>query len=385
MTTIAKKILSVLILAVLSSASLYARELTPPLTEEEKYLWRQAQAEQAYINASGFLFQDPELDAYLNEVVAKIKPPDSDSRLSFKVYALKNPFLNAFAYPDGTIYIHTGMLARMENEAQLSGILAHEMAHCLDKHALKSLQHYRNAPGIKRGIETLFRGLIYRLPFLNTSSFPFLFAGYTQELEAEADIKGLELMISAGYHPEAALDMFEHARQELILEKIDESTFFGTHPKLQQRIDNCKNYLQSYQQTIAAHKTNKKRFLEKTLPIVLENSWLDVRAGRFKAALQGAEKYLAYRSNDARGKYLLGEIYRQMGHDQHQSLAMGYYLEAIKADPQFPEPHKAVGLISFKQGDKTTAKQHFQAYLALKPQAPEKAYFQEYIKQCRSE
>ena len=55
-----------------------------------------------------------------------------------KIVVIKDPYLNAFAFPNGVIYIHTGMLARMDNEAQLAALLAHEMSHCIHRHTLRA-------------------------------------------------------------------------------------------------------------------------------------------------------------------------------------------------------------------------------------------------------
>jgi len=62
----------------------------------------------------------------VNSVAARLHPPDPSFRIPFRIVVLKNYYLNAFAYPNGVIYVHTGILAQMENEAQLATLLAHE-------------------------------------------------------------------------------------------------------------------------------------------------------------------------------------------------------------------------------------------------------------------
>jgi predicted Zn-dependent protease len=95
--------------------------------DDEKLLWQQAQAEQKALNDSALIYRDNQLEAYLNSVVRRLQPPDLPSRLSFKIVVVRDPYFNAFAFPNGVIYIHTGMLARMDNEAQLAALLAHEI------------------------------------------------------------------------------------------------------------------------------------------------------------------------------------------------------------------------------------------------------------------
>ena len=102
--------------------------------EDEKRLWNRSEEEERSIAKSGMLYQDRELEAYLNGVASKLQPPEAYERIPFRILVLKNPYCNAFALPNGYIYVHTGILARMDNEAQLATLLAHEMTHATHRH-----------------------------------------------------------------------------------------------------------------------------------------------------------------------------------------------------------------------------------------------------------
>ena len=65
----------------------------------------------------------------------------------------KNAYLNAFAYPNGMIYIHTGLLARMDSEDQLAAVLAHELTHCTQRHALKAFRMCKDQPAILTAVQ----------------------------------------------------------------------------------------------------------------------------------------------------------------------------------------------------------------------------------------
>jgi len=99
-------------------------------SEEEQMLWRRAQEEQDTINGSGMLYQDAEIENYLNQIAENLQTNSIWPDISFQIKVVKDTNLNAFAFPNGVIYIHTGILARMDNEAQLAALLAHEMVHC---------------------------------------------------------------------------------------------------------------------------------------------------------------------------------------------------------------------------------------------------------------
>jgi hypothetical protein len=108
-----------------------------PVDGDEQRLWLRAEAEQKVINESGFLYEDADLEVYLNEVARKLQSPDDLAGLPVKILVLKDPHLNAFAFPNGVIYLHSGLLARMDNEAQLAALRGHEITHCTHQHALR--------------------------------------------------------------------------------------------------------------------------------------------------------------------------------------------------------------------------------------------------------
>jgi tetratricopeptide (TPR) repeat protein len=94
------------------------------------------------------------------------------------------------------------------------------------------------------------------------------------------------------------------------------------------------------------------------------------------------EKYLLRNPHDAGAHYLLGEIFRQHGRQGDTQTAIKQYAEAIKLDPSFPEPYKAMGLMHYKEGERHLAQKFFEAGLLLSPDAPDKAYIQGYLQRC---
>ena len=114
--------------------------------EDERRLWERVQGEQDAIDNSGVLYHDPELESYLNRIVKILQAHSIAPDFHIQVKVLKDPHLNAFAYPNGVIYVHTGILARMENEAQLAALLSHEMTHCTHRHSLRVIRSIKDRP-----------------------------------------------------------------------------------------------------------------------------------------------------------------------------------------------------------------------------------------------
>ena len=344
--------------------------------EEEQMLWRRAQEEQGTINGSGVLYQDAEIENYLNQIAKKLQINSVSPDISFQIKVVKDPGLNAFAFPNGVIYIHTGILARMDNEAQLAALLAHEMVHCTHRHSLRTQRSIKDRTQAKSAtVRELARllGVTGSIASIN---------GYTRELETEADRVGLDLAVKANYDPREVVKLFEFLKQEIEIGSIEEPYFFGTHPNVQQRIENVNKWLaEKYPVKITGIK-NTDIFQSRISRLFLDNARLDLRRGRFFVAQRTVEKFLAVKPDDARAYFLLGEIIRQRGRQDDAVAAIKYYEKSISLNPSFPEPHKAMGLIHYKDGEKRLAKKYFESCLLLSPDASDKAYIQGYLKKC---
>jgi predicted Zn-dependent protease len=350
------------------------RTLTADL--EEQLIWRRAEQEQEAIYDSGVLYWDANLENYLNQIAAKLQENSGSREPSIKIKVVKDPTLNAFAFPNGVIYIHSGILARMENEAQLAALLSHEMIHCTHRHYMKARRNIKDrklAPGsaLQRVAKTQ-NSMVRR-----ASSCRF-----TRELETEADRVGLDLMIKSNYDPKEVLRLFELMQQEIEVEGIREPYFFGSHPNVRQRIQNVNHWLAEKYRGKITGVINAEIYQSRISRLILENVRMDLRRGRFSVAQKTVEKLLVRMPDDARAYYLLGEILRQRGRHDDAAAAIKYYEKSIALNPSFSEAHKSIGLIHYKDGEKSLAKKYFETCLLLSPDAIDKAYIQGYLKLC---
>jgi predicted Zn-dependent protease len=354
--------------------------------EDEQRLWDRVQKEQEAINNSGFLYSEPELENYLNRIVKRLQVHSIAPDFEIQIKVLKDPNLNAFAYPNGVIYIHTGILARMDNEAQLAALLSHEMTHCTHRHSLRVIRSIKDRPAYIAAVQDTLTKIsavqeVARL--LGATGSMAAVSGYTRELESEADQVGLDLMAKSNYDSTEALRLFEHLKQEIEAEGIEEPFFFGTHPNVRQRIENVRNWLAGNIKDNHAIVKNTAEFQARLQGVVLANARLDLRLGRFEIAQKTVAKYLEMRPHDARAYYLLGEIFRQRDRQDDAGTAASYYKKAISLDQSYPEPHKAMGLMLYKEGQKQLAKKFFESSLLLSPNTSDKAYIQGYLKNCK--
>jgi predicted Zn-dependent protease len=369
--------------ALWSSAVLCASPDPFPRSGEEQRLWLRAQEEQRVLNESGLLYEDPRLEAYLSDVAGKLQPPEVLKAFRFQILVLKDPHLNAFAFPNGVIYVHTGILARMENEAQLATLLAHEMTHCTHRHALKAfrrLKNFKPANAFKACTQDAPGRSGDLLSLLGSTGAMAAITGYTRELETEADTVGFQLVLRAGYDLQEGARLFEHLKEEIELYDIKEPFVFGTHPKVQERVKNCERYMGLCRIREGSGVKNEEAFLAQVQGVLLENARLELKAGRFQTARKGLKKYLALKPEDARAYYLLGEICRQQGNPERAKALLG---KAITLDPGNPDAHKAIAIIYYKGGERARARRFFETCLSLSPNLPDRAYIEAYLAECQ--
>ena len=342
------------------------------LEDDERSLWRQAEEAEAQFESGGVVYPDADLETYLNDVARRLEPPEVFAAIPFRIRVVRNPYLNAFTLPNGRVYLHTGMLARMENEAQLATLLGHEMTHATHRHAVREQRNLKNKAALAVGLNAI-------LPGVGSLAGFSAVRGYSREMEAEADDAAMRLLANAGYDVREAPKLFAHLKEQLSEEQQSEPFFFGTHPALDDRVENYRRLIELQYGRRPAGATNAQMFLERTRDVVHENAVLDLRAGRFVAAERGARKYAALDPSGARGHFLLGELSRQRGGETATDAALTEYRRAVALDGSYPEPYRAMGLVLYKRGDKAGAREAFDRYLSLVPQAADRAYIEQYL------
>lgn len=331
------------------------RAVTGKLAPEadEVDLWIQAAKLQEHIETTETLCRDRSLLSYLNQTARRIQPPQTRSAVPCRVYVIQDPIPDAFALPNGSIYIHSGMIAGLENEAQLAAVLAHEIAHCINRHALRALRYSQ-------------ADLSAASPAGTEASNKRFSLG----LEAEADRVALKLLAKAGYDPSAALEAM-HLSKSGIKEP--------SSPQEAVRLNRCKACLRHDVLEQPGRTIGRTRYLRAVSDLILENAALCIKTGRFESAQSGLTKYLEFDPDNPRAFYLMGELYRQKTNGADRGKALSYYQKAIRIDRCYPEPYRSQGIIYLKAGNRQLAHQRFEQYLALSPNARGSAYIRHYL------
>jgi len=374
-----------LILGVVATAS-PAVENLQPATQDEHGLWQEAVDLQNAIDRSGFVLEDPALETYLNSVVAALAAADGLAADDFSVKVVRDPTLNAFALPNGRLYIHSGLLARMLNEAQLASVLAHEMTHATHRHALKSQRSRKTKTGILQAISMSapiagdYSPLIDILGSYGTAA---AISGYSKALETEADEVGWQRMRACGYDTAEAPAVFRVLMADLAEHERKEPFFFGTHPKL---VDREKNFERlnaaDKKRATAPGEKGEERFAQATARVLLINGELEMRAGRHDAARDQLWRYRAADPASVRVRWLIGENERIAGPQGDPAEARKLLEEALAMDETFAPAHRSLGILLYRAGELAAAAPHLRRFLDLDRTAHDRAYIEAYLDKC---
>src|SRR5205809_5072664 len=181
------------------------------------------------------IIDDPVIAEYVNRVGQNLVR-NSDAKVPFTIKVLDSEEVNAFALPGGFFFVNSGLILKADNESELAGVMAHEIAHVAARHGTRqatrgTIINYASIPLIFMGGWTGYAirqgaGLAIPLGFLT----------FSRGFEAEADLLGLEYLYKTGYDPTSFVDFFEKIQS---LEKRKPGTLskvFSTHPMTDDRI-----------------------------------------------------------------------------------------------------------------------------------------------------
>ena len=196
-------------------------------TEKEVRQGREAAAE---VDRQAKFVDDPMITEYVNRVGQNIVL-HSDAKVPFTIKVIDSDEVNAFALPGGFFYVNKGLLLAADNEAELAGVMAHEIAHVAARHAVEnqtkaSLIEYGALAG------SIFLGGVPGMIYQNTAGIGLLgiFMKFSRSAEEEADKLGVQYMYAAGYDPGAMATMFEKLEAKNKKKPGLISRAFASHP-----------------------------------------------------------------------------------------------------------------------------------------------------------
>jgi predicted Zn-dependent protease len=406
-------------------------ETPPPLNEQFKFgevdleVLGQSDLLDLRFERDGLVFGDEAANAYLSRVGQSLIPKTlAIEKVSWRFRMLRDPQPNAFALPNGSIYVTTGLMTLIDNESQLAAIIAHELTHVMRRHTYLQNRSNRkkfltmnimSAVGAYAPLTVVGAVITVVTTVAPLIMYATMF-GYSRDLEREADLRGIDMMVSAEYPPEELLTVIKLLDKDIEGENV--RLFYNDHPSLDERIRYLSTYLGARAERVTAQMElhrERRAYFQRVLPVMRHDIQLSINAGRFRSALYLAQRLVDFQP-DSENLFWLAEAYRTLGPrapqlserestnnakkdaakkrqkrtideeerdllatpagkenwQQHQQQAEELYLRALKADNPLPAAHRGMGMLYEKLGRANDAVVEYQKYTDLSPSAPDR-------------
>ena len=365
-----------------------AAYLTPPRFErpeaasDEGGLWAFMDRVEARVKGSPRLIADPALNAYVSGIACRLA---GEHCADLRVYLVRTPYFNAWMAPNGMMQIWSGLLLRMSNEAQLAAMIAHEVGHYLERHALARLRDTRSRTAIGQLVSivlsplALASGASLGTVALGSAAHLGLATdglAYARDHERDADRIGVELMARAGYAPLEAARVWTQLREEREAGAASApSLLFATHPPAEERERNLKEISsgkkgsfigeEQYRTALAPHRA-----------LFLRD---EVQRRRFGETMALLERLQKDAPADGELWFFRGEARRLRGEAGDLEGALQAYRTALELGGPPHELHRSMGLVLRKLGKPTEASEALMRYLEAEPLAPDAELLRTYL------
>lgn len=331
-----------LLIGCLISASLLAQtpkeaQTKEPFTfsKEDLKLLEQADLLDAKLAKEGLIYDDRELGAYVTRIgESLLSPGPPPERVQWRFRVLRNPVANAFALPNGSIYVHSGLLALLDSESQLASVLAHEISHVRDRHSYLAYRDRRKkalwfnvleaanslSPFAHIGLSPLtaygLRVVIGTITSVSQDLLIFSIFGYSRELERDADYYAANRLLESRYRPQELASAFRLMQKDFEGEQAEISVFYSDHDKLDDRIRFVNQLIAgkaTQPEDVPEAQAERARYFAVTEKVALHNAQLTIDARRFRTAVVLGEKLAANNLQAAENLAVLADAYRQLG------------------------------------------------------------------------
>lgn len=385
-----QKITRLLLLVTLSIATYGCASVDVPrigdqeytVYDDERRMQKRADEICKKIDESRFLYNDVRLEQYLTSVAENLlKTQGSNEAIIISTKTLRDPNVNAISFCNGRIYVFTGLLAAMDNESQLATVIAHEISHILKRDTLREFRSRINKSAFYSSLAAGF--VVSSGELIAVSSI----AGYSRQLENEADIESFKMVESAGYDIKESIKAFERMNEFANLEQSQKQGRASLHPDTNLRIENFKRLTQENKTspTLSLTRTDAT-YKNITLQPSLEDIDICIDSHMYKTANKVIEKLIQDNPKKAEVYFYLGELNRkrqdldstEQDRDKNKDYAKSIeaYNRALMYNPRYASALKEKGLLLNKQGNKTEAKHVLRCYLDVNPYAEDRSYIE---------
>lgn len=331
--------------------------------------------------------QDAELNRYVSSVGNQLAALSHRPDMPYSFRGVNAVYLNAYAFPGGTIAVSRGMLVNMDSEAELAAVLGHEIGHVTSRHAAQqyttgmiSSMAITAAAMIVQQQKEEYAGLTAGLGAVAAGA---LLARYSRSNEREADALSLEYMTKAGYNPEGCVNLMDMLRKTQKEKPSVIELLFATHPMSEERCQTAVKEVNEKYQAMKSYPFDRERYMDRTARLramksafdkmqngekAIADNKLDAAAADLKAALQEAPQ-------DYAGLLLMAkcQLARKAAGEAEK-----YAEEARAVYPQEPQALHVSGMAKIQRKQYEAAYADFSEYERMLSGNPNTTFFKGY-------
>lgn len=329
------------------------------------------------IRAQISFVDDPEVVAYVKEVVDRVGTALPPQPWSIRSAVVFNDSMNAFAVPGGYIYIFTGLILNVENEDELAAVIGHELAHVTERHVAKRMDQMRfisiaSLAGMVAGVLIGSKGGGQTTSAIGQAVATGSMAGaqsaflmYTRENERDADQVGINYLTKSGYNPDAMPRTFElMSKLRWYMSSDSIPSYLSTHPGLDERVGYLRDRIRKMPAEVVAREYKRERFLRiQTL---------------VRARMSNADTALSYYNNkpkaemlclDYAGRGIVLERLKRVSQAEHD------FATALACGENDPLVLREAGIFYFNKGDFAKAGPYLQKASIMNPRDAMSLFF----------
>jgi predicted Zn-dependent protease len=345
----------------------------PDASSDEAGLRQQADRLEAELRESPLRVRDPTVETYLAELTCRVA---GEYCSEIRVYLLRQPYFNAFMAPNGMLVLWTGLLLRIEDEAQLVAVIGHEIGHYVARHSLERWRRLKSTGNAALALNVLGSGLGSATvgAVASLAAYSTIYA-FSRDQERAADDYGIRRMRELGYRDRRAAELWSAVYEEdRWREKSLLSGIFATHPATAERRDRL---LAATRADIGEARAAPFR----NAVAALREDWLEDEVARrhWRQSEVLLARLAGLRYQPALVQRYQGELYRRRGAPGDAERAEIAYRAALASAPEDARSWRGLGLVLRQQGRNAEAREAFRRYLEAAPQAEDRAMIESWL------
>ena len=331
------------------------------------------------------VMQDRSLNRYLHSTGRSLAVLSHRPDMPYSFRGVNAVYVNAYAFPGGSIALTRGILLEMDNEAQLAALLGHELAHVNARHTASHMSKGMLVSTLLAGAGLALQSRAGEYTRLFTSlggmAAGALLAGYSRDNERQADALGMKYLVQAGYSPEGMVKLQDMLRSLSKHQPSAIELMFATHPMSEERYASARRTAASTYRNHLGNPVHRERYLDQTAPIRrlkplikgLQNGQKLMSRQNLPQAETAFRKALQHHSQDYAGLIMLaGCLMSQEKYGPAERLAQ----QAKNVYPQEARARHILGVCRLARKRYASALAAFQSYEQLLPGNPSNIFLQ---------